>query len=188
MTNQENDIEKASQVMQSAECLFTLAEIDAVIGQLAETISRDYYDRRPLMLCVMNGAVMTAGYLLPKLNFPLELDYIHASRYGDATVGGQLDWQAYPQNSLENRHVLLVEDIYDEGTTLAALRDYCEEQGAKSVRAVALVDKQHERKTPPLPEYIGLQVPDRYVFGFGMDYQGLWRNAPGIFAKGDTCN
>lgn len=188
MSDQANDKDKAGQVMRSAQCLFTLAEIEQVLEQLAETITRDYHDRRPLLLCVMNGAVITAGHLLPKLNFPLELDYIHASRYGDDTVGGRLDWQAYPQNTLENRHVLLVEDIYDEGATLAALRRYCEQQGARSVAAVALVDKQHDRKTLPLPEYIGLQVPDRYVFGFGMDYQGWWRNAPGIFAKGETCN
>ncbi len=165
-----------------AECLYTLTEIDAVLNTLAAQLNRDYVDKNPVLLCVMNGAVITMGHLLPKLDFALQTDYIHATRYGDKTVGGQLVWQAQPQTALAGRHVLLIEDIYDEGHTLIALREFCQLQGAISVACLALADKQHERKSGHPPEYIGLSIADRYVFGFGMDVRGYWRNAPGIFA------
>ncbi len=165
-----------------AECLYTLDEIDAVLDKLAQQLNHDYAGKNPLLLCVMNGAVITMGQLLTKLNFALQIDYIHASRYGDNTTGGELIWQAQPQTALIGRHVLLIEDIFDEGHTLVALRQFCHEQGALSVACLALADKQHPRKTGQQPEYIGISVVDRYVFGFGMDVQGYWRNAPGIFA------
>lgn len=169
-------------LLEEAECLFTLEQIGEVLTTLAQQITTDYADKNPLLLCVMTGAVMTMGHLLPKLTFELEMDYLHASRYGNQTIGGTLTWYAKPQTALANRHVLLVEDIYDEGLTLMALRDFCQRGGATSVKCVALMDKQHDRKSGIKPEYIGLTVPDRYVFGFGMDVSGYWRNAPGIFA------
>ncbi|WP_438971038.1 phosphoribosyltransferase family protein, partial [Methylophaga sp.] len=113
-------------------------------------------------------------------------DYIHASRYGDKTVGGQLIWRAEPSVELKNRHVVLVEDIYDEGITVSALRKYCLEAGALSVRCATLLDKDRPRQIEPLPEYIGLTVPDRYVFGFGMDVEGYWRNIPAIYAMKES--
>ncbi|WP_417548821.1 hypoxanthine-guanine phosphoribosyltransferase [Methylophaga sp.] len=171
-----------NQVMQQAECLFTLQAIDESLEQLASQLNQEYMDKNPVLLCVMNGAVMTMGHLLPKLQFSLETDYIHATRYGDKTVGGALHWRAKPNIELKGRHVLLVDDIYDEGVTLAALRKFCQQAGATSVKAVVLADKQHTNKHGPQPEYIGLQIPDRYVFGFGMDYKGYLRNAPGIYA------
>lgn len=169
-----------------AECLYTLAEIDAVLNRLAAQLNHDYADKNPLLLCVMNGAVITMGQLLPKLDFALQIDYIHATRYGDKTVGGELVWQAQPQTAMAGRHVLLIEDIYDEGHTLIALREFCQLQGALTVACLALADKQHARKSGQPPEYIGMSVADRYVFGFGMDVQGYWRNAPGIFAMTET--
>lgn len=171
-----------NQVMQQAECLFTLQAIDESLEQLASQLNQEYVDKNPVLLCVMNGAVMTMGHLLPKLQFNLETDYIHATRYGDKTVGGALHWRAKPNIDLNGRHVLLVDDIYDEGVTLAALRKFCQQAGAISVKAVVLADKQHTNKHGPQPEFIGLQIPDRYVFGFGMDYKGYLRNAPGIYA------
>lgn len=168
-----------------AECLYTLTDINAVLNDLAAELNRDYADKNPLLLCVMNGAVITMGQLLPKLDFALQIDYIHASRYGDNTVGGDLVWQARPKTPMSGRHILLIEDIYDEGHTLIALRHYCQQQGALSVACMALADKQHSRKTGQPPEYIGLSVVDRYVFGFGMDVQGYWRNAPGIFVMAE---
>jgi len=171
-----------NQMLPQAECLFTLKAIDQSLEQLANELNRDYQDKTPVLLCVMNGAVMTMGHLLPKLQFTLETDYIHATRYGDKTVGGALNWRAKPNIDLKQRHVLLVDDIYDEGITLAALREFCLQAGAASVKALVLADKQHTNKFGIQPEYIGLQIPDRYVFGFGMDYKGYLRNAPGIFA------
>jgi hypoxanthine phosphoribosyltransferase len=171
-----------NQVMQQAECLFTLQAIDESLEELASQLNHEYVDKNPVLLCVMNGAVMTMGHLLPKLQFNLETDYIHATRYGDKTVGGTLDWRAKPSIELHGRHVLLVDDIYDEGFTLAALREFCQQSGAISVKTLVLADKQHGNKHGTPPEYIGLSLPNRYVFGFGMDYKGYLRNAPGIFA------
>ncbi|MBE0439093.1 MAG: hypoxanthine-guanine phosphoribosyltransferase [Gammaproteobacteria bacterium] len=169
-------------VFDSADLLYNLAEIDQALVQLSEQLSAEYSQLNPLLLCVMTGSVITAGHLLPKLVFPLELDYIHVTRYGDKTVGGDLNWLHRPVSDLANRHVILIEDIYDEGVTLHTLRDYCEKAGAASVKCVCLIDKNHTNKVGKLPEFIGLTVPDRYVFGFGMDYKGYWRNAPGIYA------
>jgi len=173
-------------VIAQADLLYSTEEIDAALAQLAEKLTADYAGKNPLMLTVMNGAVMTAGYLLPKLKFKLEIDYIHASRYGEKMVGGELNWHAQPTIALQNRHVVLIEDIYDEGITLTALRQFCLEAGAASVRCVALVDKLHNNKTGAVPEYIGLTVADRYVFGFGMDVEGFWRNLPAIYAMKES--
>jgi len=169
-------------IFDSADKLYSMADIDRALTRLAVALTEHFSTSNPLLLCVMNGSVMTTGHLLPKLNFPLELDYIHVSRYGDKTVGGELNWFHKPATNLTDRTVILIEDIFDEGVTVQALRDYCEQAGAKTVQCVALVDKLHHNKVGDLPEYIGLTVPNRFVFGFGMDYHGYWRNAPGIFA------
>lgn len=172
----------SSMAFPAADKLYSLAEIDTALNDLAAKLQVDYATTAPVLLCVMNGAVMTAGQLIPKLNFPLQLDYIHATRYGDALTGGALNWLHKPSTDLAGRDVLLVEDIYDRGDTLAALRAYCHAAGAKTVRCVVLVNKLHDNKVGTTPEYIGITIPDRYVFGFGMDYQGWWRNADGIYA------
>lgn len=172
-------------VLDSADCLYSMTEINAAIEQMASTLTLQYADVNPLLLCVMNGSVITAGHLLPKLPFLLELDYIHASRYGDKTVGGELTWHHKPLTVMQDRDVLLIEDIYDEGITLQTLREYCERAGAKTVKCVTLIEKLHDNKVGTPPEFVGLTVPNRYVFGFGMDYRGYWRNAPGIYAVKD---
>lgn len=170
------------QIRDQADQLYSMTDIDHVLNQLAEKLTQRYAEQNPVILCVMNGSVMTTGHLLPKLNFPLELDYIHATRYGEKTVGGELVWQSQPTIDLTNRAVVLIEDIYDQGVTLMALREFCEAAGASSVSCLALVEKLHDKKVGQVPEYIGMTVPDRYVFGFGMDYKGYWRNAAGIYA------
>lgn len=173
-------------ILAQSDLLYSMENIDRAMDKLAQDLVRDYADKNPLMLCVMNGAVMTAGHLLPRLTFKMELDYIHASRYGDKTVGGELRWQAEPVTELKDRHVVLIEDIYDEGITVSALREYCLKAGALSVSCVALLDKERLPKRQPLPEYVGLTVPDRYVFGFGMDVEGYWRNLPAIYAMKES--
>lgn len=175
-------MKEIQQVLDDAEQLFSMADIEHVLDHLAEVLTRQFSEANPVLLCVMNGSVMTAGHLIPKLAFPLEMDYIHVTRYGDKLIGGELNWLHQPTIDLTNRTVILLEDIFDEGVTLQSLRLYCEQAGAKSVSCVALIDKLHNNKAGTPPEFIGLTVPDRYVFGFGMDYKGYWRNAPGIYA------
>ena len=175
-------MKEMQQIFDTADLLYSLNDIDKALNKLAQLLTEEYVDKNPLILCVMNGSVVTTGHLLPKLNFPLELDYIHATRYGDKTVGGNLNWLHKPTTNLQGRTIILVEDIFDEGVTLMALKKYCQSMGVKSVVCATLINKCHDNKVGDDPEFIGLTVPNRYVFGFGMDYQGYWRNAPGIYA------
>jgi hypoxanthine phosphoribosyltransferase len=175
-------VEDAVDVMRQAECLFTMADIHAACDRLASAINRDLAGRELIVLCIMNGGLVATGLLLPRLTMPLRVDYLHATRYREQTSGTDLHWRVEPSNDLAGRHVLVVDDILDEGYTLQAIMDFCEAQGAASVSAAVLVQKVHERGVRPPVAYIGLQVPDRYVFGAGMDYRGYWRNAAGIYA------
>lgn len=172
------------QVMADAECLFTEAHIEQAIDNMAADITRDLAEKNPVIYCVMNGGLVLTGRLVTKLGFPLEVSYLHATRYRDDNQPAPLQWKAYPEKGLRGRNVLIVDDIYDEGETLGAIVDYCVSQEVGDIAMAVLVDKQHRRKARRdiIPDYIGLQCEDRYVFGFGMDYKGYWRNAPGIYA------
>lgn len=177
-------MEHMHQVMSEADCLFNETDLQRAIAQMAESMSAQLYDRYPIFLSVMNGGLIFAGQLLPKLSFLLEMDYIHATRYQGAITGGAIHWKAEPTTSLEGRTVVIVDDILDQGSTLVALRDYCLQKGAAEVQIAVLVEKLHDRKFDPnlKADYVGVQAQDRYLFGYGMDYKGCWRNAPGIYA------
>lgn len=174
--------EEAQAVLSRADRLHTRNEVDAAIDQMAAAITTEIGDCEPLVICVMQGGLIPAGLLLSRLHFPLQIDYIHASRYGGATRGGELDWRVVPHLSLSGRTILLVDDIHDEGITLEAIIDYCEKQGASRVMSAVLVNKLHQRKGKRAADFVGLDVEDRYLFGFGMDYKGHLRNVPGIYA------
>lgn len=176
------DIARLEGIFEQSERLYDMTEIATALDQLASALTEDYVDKIPLVLCVMNGSLMTTGHLLTKLTFPLEIDYIHASRYGGNTVGGEMTWFHRPVTPLTGRHVILIEDIVDQGHTLAGLRAYCLEQQVQSVACATLLNKVGVEKSCECPEYVGLTVENRYVFGFGMDYKGYWRNLPGIYA------
>ncbi|MCW4151937.1 hypoxanthine-guanine phosphoribosyltransferase [Halomonas sp. 18H] len=174
-------------VMDSADCLISQPQVERALDRMAEALNRDLGDRLPVFYCVMNGGLITTGHLLTRLGFPLEVDYLHATRYRGGTRGGELFWRVSPEVPMSGRHVVIVDDILDEGSTLAAILEYCRQAGAASISTAVLVDKQHDRKAVEglKADYCGLEVADRYVFGFGMDYKGYWRNAPGIFAPRD---
>ncbi|MEC8916676.1 hypoxanthine-guanine phosphoribosyltransferase [Salinicola sp. LHM] len=172
------------EVMDSADCLIDQAQVERALDRMAADITRELGDKLPVFYCVMNGGLITTGHLLTRLGFPLEVDYLHATRYRGGMRGGELFWRVSPEVPMAGRHVVIVDDILDEGATLAAILDYCRQAGAASISTAVLVDKRHDRKASPdlKADYCGLEVVDRYVFGFGMDYKGYWRNAPGIFA------
>ncbi|WP_462381570.1 hypoxanthine-guanine phosphoribosyltransferase [Pseudomonas sp. Marseille-QA0892] len=178
------DLTHIRQVMSEADCLHDNAEVEAAIARVAQAINTDLADRNPVVFCVMNGGLIFSGKLLPLLDFPLELSYLHATRYRNETSGGDLFWKAKPEVSFIDRDVLILDDILDEGHTLAAIMDFCRHAGASQVRTAVLLDKDHDRKARPdlKADYVGLTCKDRYVFGYGMDYKGYWRNAAGIFA------
>lgn len=170
------------QVYEEADCLCTRSEVERAIATMASDIGERLAGKNPIVLCVLTGAIVPTGELLTRLDFPLELDYVHATRYDGETSGGDLNWIARPRAELRGRNVLVVDDILDEGTTLAAILDWCREEGAVEVLSAVLVEKLHNRKNGLVADFVGLQVEDRYVFGYGMDYKGYLRNAPGIYA------
>lgn len=177
-------IEELQRVLQEAHCLYTAQEVEAALDRMAEAITRELADSNPLVLSVMTGALVVTGKLLTRLAFPLQVDYLHASRYRERLTGTDVHWKAYPSIPLRGRTVLIVDDILDEGDTLAAIVNYCLQQQAASVRCAVLVDKQHDRRTPVMPkaDFTALVAPDSYLFGYGMDYKGYLRNAAGIYA------
>ncbi len=181
-------IKEAQRVLQEARCLFTAQEVEEALDRMAAAISSELADTNPVILSVMTGAVVVTGKLLPRLSFPLQVDYLHVSRYRERLTGTDLQWKAYPTLPLRGRTVLIVDDILDEGDTLAGIINYCLQEQAASVRCAVLVDKQHNRRTPLLPQadFTGLVAPDSYLFGYGMDYKGYLRNAPGIYAVAGT--
>lgn len=168
-----------------AQCdeLIPAARMQAAYDRMAREITAALSDSLPVVLVVMNGGLFAGGQLLPRLPFPLELGYVHASRYRGATSGGALKWLAQPDISLAGREVLIVDDILDEGHTLKGIRDWCLAAEAARVWIAVATDKQHNRKVTDLKaDFVGVEVPDRYIFGEGMDYHGFFRNITGIHA------
>ena len=176
-------IEEIEFVQSQADCLYSKLEVEAVMDKMAEQITAKLADKNPLMLCLMNGGVVLAGGLLSRMHFPLTFDSINASRYLGKTEGGSVQWIQKPLTPVKDREVLLVDDILDRGFTLQTIHQYCQEQGATSINIATLVDKKIETIEKPIKaDFIGLTLPNRYLFGYGMDYKGYLRNAPGIFA------
>lgn len=167
-----------------SECLYSAEQISAALDTMAEAINR-HYEKRPeplLVLVVMKGALVTAGTLLPRLIGPVEVDYVHATRYRDNQAGEELHWYHRPRAALSDRHVLLVDDILDQGVTLAAVHAFCMQAGAMDVKAAVLVEKSRQEPPAIQADFKALVVPDRYIYGFGMDNQELDRNLNGIYA------
>ena len=174
--------ESFADVLANADCLFNKLEIQSAVKQMTARIEQDLGDKTPLVLCVMNGGLIPAGMLLEHMSFLLEIDYIHATRYQEKTSGGLLDWRVEPSKSLQGRHILIIDDILDEGITLKEIVNYCKDKGAASVRTAVLTIKNHGRTHAIDADYVGLELPNRYVFGCGMDYKGYFRNLFEIYA------
>lgn len=178
--------EEAKEVYANAECLISATEIERAYDQMADDITRDLARANPILMCVMMGGMQATVELGKRLTFPFELDYLHATRYRGRTTGGGLIWKANPGLSIINRHVLIVDDILDEGHTLAAIIQSLEAQGVASVHTAMLLKKDHGRCVPDLhADYIGARVPDRFVFGAGMDYKGYFRQLTGVWARAE---
>lgn len=180
----ESLLEHMHRVRREARELYSMAQIDAAITRLAGELAGEYAERNPLLLTVMNGGVVLAGRLVPQLPFALEMDYLHATRYRGETQGGNIEWIVTPTTPMLDRHVIILDDILDVGSTLVAIVEACKAQGAASVATCVLVDKKHDRKAVPglKADFTGVEAEDAYLFGCGMDYRNYWRNAPGIFA------
>ena len=174
---------KIQKIYENSTCLFTTKEVEAALDKMAIKIHQKLQDKNPVILCVMIGGLVPLGNLLPRLDFPLEVDYVHATRYCGEISGGELHWKVRPSLSLSGRTVLIVDDILDGGVTLAAIVAEVKLMGATEVYTAVLVDKHHKRVENGLKhaDFVGLEVDDHYIFGYGMDYNEYLRNAPGIF-------
>jgi hypoxanthine phosphoribosyltransferase len=170
-------------VYAQATCLVSKEEIEAALDSMAADIHAKLENTNPVLLCVLKGGIVLTGNLLPRLDFPLELDCVHASRYGGAWPGGEIVWKVVPKTNLADRTVLIVDDILDGGVTLTSIIDFCKEQKARAVYTAVLLDKPTARLAGGLPtaDFTGLSIENRYVFGYGLDYKEYLRNAPGIY-------
>ena len=176
-----------ARIQANAQCLYDAAAVNRTLDRMAADISSVMADSLPVILCVMNGGIIMTGHLLTRLKFPLEIDYLQATRYQGETSGAEVEWLCKPRIALQGRTVLVVDDILDEGKTLAAVLDYCRQAGAARVFSTVLVTKLHDRLVKGVTaDFVGLEVEDLYVFGFGMDYKGYLRNLNGIYALGKS--
>ena len=174
--------EEALEVFKNSEEIVSANAVNASIDRMAGEIRDAIGDTFPLLLSVMGGAAVFTGMLLPKLDFPLEFDYIHLTRYRNATQGGEMQWRVAPAEAVKDRVVLVLDDILDEGETMAAIRDRIVSMGATRFLSAVLCEKKIAAAKPLKPDFCGFEVPDRYVFGCGMDAKGYWRNLPTIRA------
>lgn len=174
---------RAQEILPRTEVLVDEAEVGRCYDRMAEQITADLGDCDPIIMCVMLGALHVTAELTRRLEFPFELDYLHATRYQGETSGGDLVWKVSPSLSLEGRHVLVVDDILDEGHTLASIERCLQMQQPASLRTAVLVDKQHDRRDARISaNYVGVQLEDRYLIGCGMDYRNYYRQLPYIAA------
>jgi hypoxanthine phosphoribosyltransferase len=176
------DPDEARRVLERADLVWSADEVAAAVRRIAGEITAALGERNPLVLSVMGGAVVFTGQLLPLLSFPLDFDTLYVSRYRGDTRGGRVEWRVEPPVRTAGRTVLVLDDILDAGETMAAVRDRLLSFGAAAVSVGVLADKDLGRAKPLKPDFVGLTVPDRYVFGFGMDVHGAWRNLPAIYA------
>lgn len=176
-------IPSLAEAMVKAELLHARGELQGIIAAMGTRIDLALAGERAVFLTVMNGALIFAGQLALAIHTDLEFDYVHATRYQGNTTGSELKWLREPVVSMRDRVVLLVDDILDEGHTLKAVREDCYRRGASRVLIATLCTKAHDRVAAGVaPDFNGVVLPDRYVFGFGMDFHEQGRNLPGIYA------
>lgn len=175
-------LDEVRKVERTADRLYSEDEVNVVLDRMATEMNTCLADSDPLVLCTMNGGVVFMGQLLTRLIMPLTIDYVHATRYRNTTRGQSLEWIRKPPVSVADRNVVIVDDILDEGITLAAIVEACRIAGARNVYTCVMVEKEDVDKADVKIDFLGLKVPNRYVFGCGMDYKGYLRNAAGIFA------
>ncbi len=175
-------LEEINLVRAEADLLFPERDVDQAFDRMAAAITEKLKASNPIVICVLTGGIHPAAKLTQRLDFPLTQDVIHASRYQEETIGGEVEWICRPRSSLKDRTVLIVDDILDEGLTLKAIDRFCNGQRAAAVYSAVLVEKMLGHQKPYRADFVGLQAENRYLFGCGMDYKGYWRNLPGIYA------
>ncbi|GAB1231967.1 hypoxanthine-guanine phosphoribosyltransferase [Ferrigenium sp. UT5] len=174
--------QQAREILANADLLCAADTVQTALHRVAAEINASLADQHPLVLSVMGGAVVFSGQLLPLLDFPLDFDYLHVSRYGNAQRGGELHWKVAPRENVQGKTVLVLDDILDEGETLHAIKQRVLELGATAFYSAVFADKDTGKVKPIRADFVGLTLPNRFVFGYGMDIHGAWRNLPAIYA------
>ncbi len=171
-------------LMSRSSVIFSKEELEKASQAIAKAITEDFADKNPIILCVINGAIVPMGQVLTHLHFPMQLDSVRASRYhGEVEPGKMLTWHAKPLLDLQGRHVLIFDDILDGGITLKGIVAYCKELDAASVKTAVMIDKLGQRDASGLSkaDYTGLEVDgSAFLIGYGMDYKGYLRNLPEV--------
>ena len=178
--------QQAREILVNADLIRSADEVQAAVRGVAQAINRTLADQHPLVLSVMGGAVVFTGQLLPMLDFPLDFDFLHVSRYGNEKRGGELHWKVAPRENVRDKVVLVVDDVLDEGETLHAIKQRVMELGASKFYSAVFADKVKEKNKPIRADFVGMELPNRFVFGYGMDIHGAWRNLPAIYAVKDN--
>lgn len=180
------NVERARALIHKAEQIFDETAVNRAVTSVADTLNARFNapgdETFPLVLGVMGGAVVFVGHVLPQLKFPLEFDYIHVTRYGDDDQGGKVVWKVIPRANVEGRTIVVLDDILDEGETLAHVKQRLLDMGAAEVIIAVFADKDLKRSKPVQADIVGLTIPNKFVIGFGMDVYGYWRNLPGLWA------
>jgi hypoxanthine phosphoribosyltransferase len=182
---QDFHVTRAHALLEHAQEIVSPVQVQDAVRKVADVLNERFKAPGagfPLVLGVMGGAVVFTGTLLPQLDFPLEFDYIHVSRYGDDDRGGQVVWKVIPRQNVAGRTIVVVDDILDEGETLAHVKQRLLDMGAAEVIIVVFADKELDKAKPVLADIVGVTIPNEFVVGFGMDVYGYWRNLPGLWS------
>lgn len=164
-----NDIERI---------LYTQSDLDSRMDEMAAELNVKYKDEEPIVVPVLNGAMIFASDMIKRLNFKLTIDPIKASSYAGTQSTGEVKISQDIKSDVKDRPVIFMEDIIDTGRTLQALSEVMKGRGAKSVEVVAMLDKPETRVVDFHADYYGFKAPDEFLVGYGLDYNGLYRNLP----------
>ena len=169
-------------ILDNSRVLFDRDEVNAAVQKMADEINTYYGNEPVILITVLTGAIIPATWLITKLKMPVQMDFVHATRYRGGLYGAELEYRVPPRLDLEGKNVLIVDDIFDEGNTLAAIKGSVEKRKAGSVKMAALVRKDHDRGlSRDYVDFVGMDVPDVYVFGCGMDAYEEWRHLDEIW-------
>lgn len=165
----DNDIEKV---------LLTQQQVEKRIDEMGATLTAKYQDQFPVIVTVMTGAMVFSVDMIRRMKFKLSLDYVDVSSYDDGTTSGKVRLIKDLTYNIKNRPVIIMEDIVDTGHTLQFLAKLLKLRGAKSIEVCALLDKPARREVDFQADYVGFEVPNEFIVGYGLDYNGLYRNLP----------
>jgi len=167
--------------------LLTRQEIEAAVSRLATEITRDYHDKHPLLIGVLKGSFMFMADLIRRLDFPLEVEFIGLSSYGRGSqTSGKIRVVQGLRSAVKDRNILVIEDIIDTGLTVAFLLDYLQKKKPASLKLCVLTDKPSRRQVPVTIDYLGFTVPNKFIVGYGLDWDEKFRNLPDIcFLEGE---